>query len=156
MNYKKILTVLAIVSAALLLAGCTDSGSFLNYEGDPVAIDEVSAIPTNWDADVDDDGYEIWFTLVDANNELVSANGYIFYSIHEEDIWTETYTEVMRTDPIQVSASDFGEYVVGIGAFERTLLLHPGRFTTEYTSYDYTVFVHFVKEDGTELVGKDW
>lgn len=150
----KELLIISTIVTAMVLSGCLgDSGEL--YEGNPVAIGDIGAIPSNWDSDADDDGYDVWFTLINSNNEMISANGKVYYSIKKHDYLRDTYTEIMKTSPNPVSSSDFEKRKIGIGAFERTLLVHVGRFPTEYTNYEYTVYVHFITKDGNELVGKD-
>lgn len=145
------LLLISVIVIAIVVSGCLDSGGL--YEGNPVAIGDVGALSSNWDSDADDDGYNIWFTLVNSNNEMISANGKVYYGLKNRDY--DVDLEVIKTNPIPVSSNDFEKRKIGMGAFERTLLVYVGRFPTEYTGYKYTVYVHFITEDGNELVGKD-
>jgi len=151
-KFFKIMSVVLVLLITFVLSGCLDSGEL--YEGDPVSIGEACAISENWDADAEDDGYEIWFTLVNTNNEMISANGQVYYTISEYDYLTDTkIDEVFRTNPISVSSSEFADNQIGMGAFERTLFIYNGKISTKFTGYEYDVYVHFIKNDGTELVG---
>lgn len=151
-KFFKIMFVVSVLFITFVLSGCLDSGEL--YEGDPAAIGEACAISENWDADAEDDGYEIWFYLVNTNNEMISANGQVYYTISESDYLTDTkIDEVFRTNPISVSSSEFADYQIGMGDFERTLFVYVGKISTEFTGYEYDVYVHFIKNDGTELVG---
>jgi len=160
-KFFKIMFVVLVLLITFVLSGCLDSGEL--YEGDPVSIREACAHRENWDDNPSDDGYEVWFTLVNTNNEMISANGQVYYTISKYDSLTNIrIDEGFRTIPISVSSSEFANYKISmsgykgtlLSGYKRTLLIYTGKISTELTESQHEVYVHFIKNDGTELVGK--
>lgn len=92
------------------------------------------------------DGIYIYFVLADDYGAPTSSFGIVFITIYETksewSTWTKEYTEQRIPlysnieEPLTVTTSSFSNSIVGLGAFERKVLLCPvGRIT--YSEFNH-------------------
>lgn len=112
----------------------------------PTTIGEVDTELANWDGDAEMDGYYVWFTLKNAQNEIVAANGKVSFSIIKDG------SEIRRTNDISVLASEFQIAKRRFGTTEKTVLLYSTKFETDKTDHTiYSVMVHFTTIEGKQI-----
>lgn len=112
----------------------------------PTTIGEVDTELANWDGDAEMDGYYVWFTLKNAQDEIIAADGKLSFSIIKDG------SEIRKTNDVDVKAIDFQVLKRKFGATEKTLLLYSTKFETDKTDHTiYSVVVHFTTLEGKQI-----
>lgn len=112
----------------------------------PTTIGEVDTELANWDGDAEMDGYYVWFTLKNAQGEIIAADGKVSFSIIKDG------NEIRKTNDMDVKASEFQTVKRRFGTTEKTVLLYSTKFETDKTDHTiYSVMVHFTTIEGKQI-----
>lgn len=137
------LRLLAVLGALLAMIGCGCLGGGGLPTEPPAYIDNVYA------AEAGADGITIYYILADANGQQTTSDGYVNIKISDK-------SGTLFTGGKNVTASEFGKYKVGQGAFEHEAILQNiGRLTLRREpSGSVDVVITFTTPDGKEMTGK--
>lgn len=136
----RLLTVLCAVST-MIGCGCLGGGGLPTNP--PAYVDNVYA------SEAGADGISIYYILADANGQQTTSDGYVSIKISDK-------SGTLFTGGKNVTASEFGKYKVGQGAFEHEAILQNiGRLTLRREpSGSVDVVITFTTPEGEDLTGK--
>ena len=149
-----------LLISLLLFSGCEQTTSQTQGNADnptpdatttpkietPTTIGEVDTELANWNGDEIMDGYYVWFTLKNAQNEIIAADGKVSFSIIKDG------SEIRKTNDIEVKASEFQVLKRKFGTIDKTVLLYSTKFETDKIDHTiYSVMVHFTTIEGKQI-----